>query len=528
MGGVLKKASDLDTVSDLPSLPHWVRSKDGQNVDTSQKVWKLRASADGGGRVRINWPCLEGPKNQPVLTLRALMLVKLYLADQLPRKKAGTLRREFNTFQRFDHWLAATFAGIPLQGFDWTDYTEGVARAFLTHGVQQTGLKGTDFAGLRVFYEWGVARQYPDFDLALLRILKSIRAIGNPKGHHVRSRDPKKGPFSPDEKLLIIRAIKAGAGAAEDRAFVMLHLELGLNPNAAARLKNKDLKRYETETAVLYQLDIPRMKKRTTIRETKRRPISKELGELLERLKQGGPEEPLFHWLPPADPEGTIRKALGRFAVAANLVSPRDGQQLYLHPRRFRYSFATYLAEEGASRQQIAEGLDHSTFETIDVYIQTVSSISDPVAQATDPTLGPLVARFLGKVSDAQECHVVEGAASRQLIPAAAPLLATSRLDLGAIGQCGRDIPQQGLCQWYPPLSCYLCPFFIALRNGPHRQVLDSIETCLEEWGDTVDQRAKRQLDDVRVAIGQVLITIEPRQKNEPNPEAGGAEDEPF
>ena len=63
-----------------------------------------------------------------------------------------------------------------------------------------------------------------DFDPELLRVLRAVTAAGNAKGHHVRFRDTVKGPFSPDELLLISNAINEGRGTDEDRAIVMLHL----------------------------------------------------------------------------------------------------------------------------------------------------------------------------------------------------------------------------------------------------------------------------------------------------------------
>jgi hypothetical protein len=76
--------------------------------------------------------------------------------------------------------------------------------------VEHTADKGNDFSRLRTFYRWGVARQHRDFDPGLFRILQSITAVGNSKGHNVRFRDTVKGPFSPDELLLISRAVSQG------------------------------------------------------------------------------------------------------------------------------------------------------------------------------------------------------------------------------------------------------------------------------------------------------------------------------
>ena len=76
---------------------------------------------------------------------------------------------------------------------------------------------------------------------------------------------------------------------------------------------------------------------------------------------------------------------------------------------------------------------------------------------------------------------------------------------------CGRDARKDGLCRLLPPVSCYLCPSFAALRDGPHQEMLDSIETFLRESEATADRRIQMQLDDVRVAIQQVI-----RQVKEP------------
>src|SRR3712207_8358295 len=51
---------------------------------------------------------------------------------------------------------------------------------------------------------------------------------------------------------------------------------------------------------------------------------------------------------------------LFRSVRKSNLVSPRTGTQLHLHPRRLRYTLATEAAEQGASDYHVAELLDHS------------------------------------------------------------------------------------------------------------------------------------------------------------------------
>jgi Phage integrase family len=490
--------------TDLPAVPARVRSLDGQLVETAKDCWTMRVSSDGGHAISIRWAKLQRLDQPCCYTRRAEHLVRLYLADRLTRKKASTIHNDFGTFLYFEDWLR-TDAGV--HQFDWGDLNERLGTAFLSHGLKHTAEKGNRFSRLRTFYEWGVARQHSDFDMRVLRLLQSITAIGNAKGHHVRFRHPTKGPFSPDELLLIRNAIDAGNGSEKDRALVMLHLELGHNPSATARLKNSDLIRYEAAMLIRYHLDVPRVKKRTAHRETKRRPISNKLGILLESLQAGSSGDPLIHWLPGISPDSSITHALRRFARSSGLVSPRTLKPLVVNARRFRFSTATHMAEEGASLFHIAEILDHTDTQNVRVYVETVSSIADPVAKATDAALAPLVRRFQGKIVDASETQIFDGLPN-QMIPAAAPHLGIVHLNAGGVGMCGRDVRKDGLCRLLPPVSCYLCPSFAALRDGPHQEMLDSMEAFLRESEATSDRRIQMQLDEVRVAIQQVIRQV--------------------
>ncbi len=501
-------AGRVSRLSDLPPLHTTVLSFDGQLVDTTQEVWRFRSSLDGGKTITLHWERQDEPS---ILSPRARHLLKLYFADRIARKKARTIENDFWMFLRLQEWLRSRIHPPA----EWANLTEGLVRAFLQHGVERTADKGNDFSRLRTFYRWGVARQYRDFDPAFLEILRSITAVGNAKGHSVRFRDAVRGPFSSDELLLIGRAVRQNLGASQDRAIVMLHLELGHNPNASARLRNSDLIRYETTSGAVWQLDVPRVKKRISRRETKRRPISNVLGSLLKSLAECDPDGPLLHWLPASCPETAINVAMRRFAQAADIISPRTQLRMRMNARRFRFSIATHMAEEGASLFHIAEVLDHADTQNVRVYVETASSIADPVALATDGALAPLVRRFQGRIIDSDE-HLPAAGHSDRMVPAAVPHLGIPHLDVGGIGLCGRDADRDGLCQLFPPLSCYLCPSFAALRAGPHRQMLESIDEFLRSHEHRSDRRVLLQLDQVRAAIRQVIDGIQASEASSP------------
>jgi len=498
----------------LPPVPPHIVSLDGQTVETSQPLWIVRSAIDGGKMVSLNWEALGQitAHEQCVFSPRAQQLMKLYIADCLVRRKATTVHVYFSSFLRFGRWLAekpAWYAAVCGQiGFDWWNYDEDLARAVHDWGVQETASNGDYFRHLRIFYRWGVARQYPDFNLETIRLLDAIKAKMHPIGHHVRFRHPTKGPFSPTEKALIVQAVRTQKGQETDRVLVMLHLELGLNPKAAARLQNRDLRQIESSSGVFYHLDVPRVKKRSVERETKRRPVSPQLGQLLARLQQGEPHDHLLYWLNTSRPENAISQSMKRWANEAEITSPHSGERLHLNPRRFRYTLATHLAEEGASRFHLAQVLDHSDLKYVAVYTETTSTIATQVAAATDAFLEPLVHRFLGKIVDAVDEPAFPDLPVNQLVPVAAPHLTLPVLNTGGIGVCGRDVARNGLCQLFPPLSCYLCPSFAALRTGPHQELLASIHAFLAAGEAVMDPRIAAQFDEVQQAIQELLVRV--------------------
>jgi integrase len=502
-------------MADLPALPNQITSLDGQTVATCGPVWRLRSAADGGKIMVFNWAGVE-PKTvgqPPVYSLRARRLMQLYIADCLTRRQATTAYVYYATFLWLGRWFVAQpdwyLKVCQPGGFEWSRLDEALARAILDWGIEETASNGDYFRHLRIFYHWGMALQYPDFNLETARILKSIKATMHPVGHHVRFRHPAKGPFSPAERTLIVEAVRTAKGKETDRALVMLCLELGLHPKAAARLMNQDLRRFETSQGLFYQLAVPRVKKRSVTRETKRRPISQRLGQLLNQLQQGAATDHLLHWLNPDQPEGDLATALQRWAKEVALISPRTDARLHLTARRFRYTLATHLAEEGASKYHIAAILDHTDLNYVGVYTETTSTIAVQVAEATDALLTPVVQRFLGQLVEA------DAADPNEIILTPTPHLSAPGLELAGIGVCGRSLSGAEACSLFPPLSCYLCPSFAAWRTGPHQDVLRSIETYLSSHEARLDARIQAQLEEVRQAIAELLLRVHPTQEGQ-------------
>lgn len=479
-------------------LPENIISLDGQLVDLSSEVWQIRASAAGGRLLKMKWSKLKDLNTFASITIA---ITKCYIADRLTHKKPPTVVADLYAIKVFCKWIKER----GYTDFIWSEYRSQLAEEFLQWCVKNTANKGNSFSRIRVFYRWGVINEICGFNLSILRKLEATIAIGNSKGHHVRFRHPTKGPLSADEKELILRAINKETGSDQDRALIMLCIELGSNPNSLIRLKEQDLKKYGEGTKIFYQLDVPRVKKRSAISDSRRRSISSRLGKLLESLKQDQPDEMLLHWLNVNSPEANLNHRLKNWAYLAGIISPRTEDTINLNSRRFRYTLGTHLAEEGASRYHIADILDHTDLQNVDVYVETTPKIVDAVAKATDSVVEPLVDRFMGRTTNSLDEALQMVPNNNALIPAIAPHI--SLLNVGGIGACGRNTAKEGLCQLMPPLSCYLCHQFVATKSGPHREVLESINNYLKHHRDTADARILMQLNDIKKAI-ELVVTL--------------------
>lgn len=512
-------AQQAPSLPPLPTVRARVITKDRQIVDTTGTVWSFRASDDGGRLLSIDWTAVISAASPLSLSERSAHILKAYLAYRLTFSKGMTVWNDFVMFRRFFRWYAArphsTAAMNRAAPFDWSLVTEEVLRAFLEYGLS-TASKGNDFARMREMYFWGAfGVQLAEFDPDLALALKTVRAQGNVKGAAVRFRDPLKGPLDSDEQRIVIQAIAAGAGTPFDRTLVMLHLELGVNPQSTARMKNRDLQVFEAKivdggrprTITKYQIHVPRVKKRKEFRETRTRPVSDQLGQLLMELRRGEPDDPLFHWLPADSPEDGVNLAMARFVTAARLISARTRSQLHLTPRRFRSTLATEMAREGASRERIAQVLDHTDLQNVDVYIEAASYVVDQLGERFDRLFDPLLQRFRGRIVDSHTSSAFPGVPPRR-IPGDIVQLPTAPLNVGGIGMCGRDVHKDGLCRLAPPLTCYPCEFFAAFRTGPHAEVLAALERIRETMKPLCDSRIPMQLEDVMASIRQLLAQI--------------------
>jgi integrase len=381
------------------------------------------------------------------------------------------------------------------------------------------------FNYIRRWYQWCADRAIPGCSEEVAGQLSQLSIPSNPKGQAVCSRDPNKGPLDDHEYSLIRRAVKEGKGRLIERICIMLLLETGARAAQLIMLEEQDFHVSQSpDGQSFYSLTVPRAKRRIVGgQEKKQRRISTTLGQAIEQLieenhrtyGEHGPQMPLLCsdqkpkllTEPMKDRYGLhlrslqFLKLVRGYPLCARIVSPRTGSLLHLTPRRLRYTFGTRLAEQGTPARMIAEMFDHSSLDSVSIYVKSTGNFVDRLNAALggNDLYTTVIDRFLGKLTT----HTGQEDPHR-IIPGLTP----TRKSLGGIGVCGSD----SLCSLYPPLSCYVCPKFHAWADGPHEEMLRELEVYLQQLtassGNPSD-RIPHQLQDVIVSIQSLLAKLQ-------------------
>src|SRR5688572_88073 len=96
----------------LPPVPAIVTSLDvdlngqRQRIDTTQPIWEVRQSADGGDVLKLDLTKLGATSSGFRFSRRATHLARLFLAERLQRKKGFTVRGDLEMLVRFRAWAA--------------------------------------------------------------------------------------------------------------------------------------------------------------------------------------------------------------------------------------------------------------------------------------------------------------------------------------------------------------------------------------------------------------------------------------
>jgi hypothetical protein len=414
-----------------------------------------------------------------------------------------------------------------------------IPKAFFIEARRQLGEKNTfRIFRVRQWYCWAADHGYTGFCPEVAFEIEQMRIGGNEKGRAVLSLDPEEGPLDDLESTSLLNALRAtrksGRLSLSEQAATWICVAFGPNARQPALMREGDIKVFsgDDEQTPFIQADIPRMKKRgDSVRgEFRRRQLNWEIGNIILELIEENGERRKRHWpstdfafplfvrdTPSEQANGPMREYAMHLApeeftrlVAESVkklgvISHRTGEPLKITTRRLRYTYATRLVREGVSKREVADLLDHTDLQNVQVYFDIKSDIVAPLDKAIALALGPIAQAFLGKIVRNPSEATRGGDPSADVAVTDATSGSVRR-----VGTCGT----YSFCGLMAPVACYTCISFQPWIDGPHHLALEKL--LAERERKVVAGRDGRMVgihDITILAIGDVITRIEAMKK---------------
>lgn len=484
--------------------------RDGRNIDVSGQEWIIHTARS---RIAILWRHLLVPTGD--LQNSILRWVAHNLRTKSPDAAAAGFSQALPFFNS-PAFLGAAYAPDTVPYLAFSEAQAGLA----AHQRWQLHYA-------RDYYRWCVAQRFPFFDPDVARKLDGIVIGGNTKGAAVRSADPEKGPLDAMEVASLALALRAarieGTMPLDEQAAIWLCLAFGANASQFAMMREEDIDPQLVDGQLATTLvHVPRHKKmhvgpRTEFQTRKaNRFVGRVLQDLvaqnndLRKPNDAGIARPLFwrndpldrgdeldHWmwhLQAKEFTSLVQRAVKRLRVLSRIGSP-----LRISTRRLRYSLASRMVQEGASKWAVAVALDHTDLQNVDTYFDVDDGVVEHINAAMAMELGVRAQAFAKLVEREDQAVNGDTKASRRYFGD------RGRDVFEPIGTCGHN----HICNVVAPLGCYVCPKFQAWMDAPHDLVLDHLieqRTRREQLG--LDERMVGLEDELIAAVAGVITRI--------------------
>lgn len=478
------------------TLPERVFTRSDSSLDPRDTVWKW---TDGPFEARIDFGRYSDRSKifVPFLKQTLIPFVKRYSSGYVLN-----LEREFYTF--------TSTTGEDFEGAITPQHISNYsAHLSIDNKWRLSALSLL----LRKWLELGL----PGVDPTCETYLLERRIPGGKKGEPVRTRDPVKGPLSEDEYTALHSAVNAAYGRGDLPLWTLLLTRLllacGGRISQYASLKICDFDR-DSSVLKLPQAKTREKHMRTSFLEFD---ISPQTAGLLSEYIDGlramdhDDQSPLFpaSLIMPVGRRESIRSVgdlfyghclprhLSRsFVQIVGEVAPStprlDFAPLPVAPKRFRYTFGTRMAEEGASKVLIANRLGHVDLQHVDVYFSASPKVVENIDEAMGAMLAPLAQAFQGRLVENEEHSTHKGAPGSRIID--------FRVSPAPVGSCSG---KGDGCAFNKPVACYSCFRFEPWLDAPHEKVLRRLEAEREKW--STDERMAAVNDEPIQAVKQVI-----------------------
>lgn len=453
-------------------------SKDGYVFDPSCSHWKLNKD----------------------------VIVGLGLATQLPEPAQSGFRR---VLQRYAEEMSATHTRNMATRFHRflsdTGTTSIDASSLLNWRAMLGEQEQWQLGGLKGFliawHDYG----FDGISKDIVDLLESWRIKGNDKGVAVSISCPESGPYTDLEVAAILAwanmAVTEDLISFTDYAYLLTLAMTARRPIQIAALRGKDLTVDRKSGATLHRIQFPRAKQRgcgfrasfrqlavvedlylvlrhaheesvVAVERRLGRPIDDQLrGEVPVFLNKvalasisglAGLRDLLLGARPDSLHETTnnFAEALHGCARLSTARSERTGEFIRLTATRFRYTRGTKLRREGFGPFVIAELLDHSDVQNVQVYTENTAQEAVVINELIGAQLAPFAQACMGRLVRSER-EAVRGGDPRSRVP---------NNQQNAVGTCGN----YGFCaSGYR--ACYTCHHFQPWVHGPHAEVLSEL-----------------------------------------------------
>lgn len=463
-----------------------------------EEVWQWR---DGPFRVYLDFRRLKLPQTVPLDALKYTL--HIFARNNSPAYLG-------NLFRAFVHFLALREGDRPLETINATEAANYIAR--LGADISRIGT-------LNALLQKWAALGLPGVTRDCVQYLKNRRKPGNKKGTAVRQRDPFDGPFSEEEYTSLYKAVDAAYGRGKLPLWVIVLTRLlfacGGRISQYASLKICDFSSKDGS----FILQLPQAKtglpnSRSSFLDFRLSPQTERmLKEHIKRHQDAGASDssPLFPenevlGIGARDDRYPANDQFHGHCTSANLsielrdyleqiappTSRLDFDPMPITPKRFRSTFGTRLAEEGAGRAEIAERLGHVDLQNVNVYFEASPSIVDNMDKAIGKHLAPLARAFKGRLVEDEQHSTNKGTLGSRIID--------FRVSSKPLASCAGSTQS---CAFNKPVACYTCFKFEPWLDGPHEMVLNRLEAERERWAN--DQRIAAINDDAIEAVKEVI-----------------------
>ncbi|WP_367598301.1 site-specific integrase [Pseudomonas fulva] len=397
---------------------------------------------------------------------------------------------------------------------------------------------------LRPFFRRWFVFGFPGVTKDVVSMLDSWRLRGREKGLVIKSMDPEKGALSDFEFAefndRLVFGYESGAIDLYDLCVCLILATTGRRPTQLTHLKCGDLISVPLgDGGEDYFLHIPRAKQEggSFRDEFKTYQLTKGMWELLESHKQKVWQRfegagfilsveqqkmlPLFpskRKLPVATTSELIAAlptdilhirtqvftdTLTKTVESLGVISERTNDALHVFAKRFRYTLGSRAAREGVSKYVIAELLDHSDTQHVDVYTENAPEHLKKIDEALGFQLAVYAQAFAGNLVDS-ELDALRGSD---------PSSRVKHRKCG-VGTCGNF----SYCGMNAPRPCYTCVNFQPWVDGPHEELyIELIEEREQILAETGDLAVAAVLDRTIVAVAEVIRKCDERKGSKTN-----------